>query len=287
MRPAADRCESCHSDAHNGQLAASSSKGACTSCHTVAGWEPSTFTAREHASLRFPLTGRHAAIDCASCHSANRKGLPAFPATRKLGSANVALHLNETSCESCHRDPHGHRYAVASGANEQTCTTCHVTDAFRPSTISVDAHARFDFVLEGAHRAAPCVACHTNMKGRGIGASLKLSRAPAAPITYALPGATCATCHGTPHGTQFASRSDDGACQSCHDLRGWSPASRFDHGAKGGFVLGAAHARVACVKCHVKNTLAAPNAPESNAMRTWRGVPRNCEACHRSGVKGL
>src|SRR5262244_2098317 len=103
-----------------------------------------------------------------SCHLAKRLGLLAFSSTRTLGSANVALHLDETSCESCHRDPHGQRYAVAWGANQQTCASCHVTSAFRPSTISVDAHARFDFALEGAHRAAPCVACHTNMKSTGV-----------------------------------------------------------------------------------------------------------------------
>jgi len=285
IRPVADRCEACHADAHGGQLAASSSKGACSTCHTPAGWRPSTFGAREHATSRFPLTGRHAAIDCARCHSANRPGLPAFPATRALGSANVALHLDETSCESCHRDPHGRRYAVASGA-DQTCASCHDTRAFRPSTISVESHARLGFALEGAHRAAPCVACHSNMKGTAVGASLKLGQTTAAPVTYALPGATCATCHGTPHGKQFDSRPDGGACQSCHDLRGWSPASRFDHGANDGFVLGAAHARVACVKCHVANPSAAPNAPGNNATRTWRGVPRNCEACHRSGATG-
>jgi hypothetical protein len=285
MRPAANRCESCHSDAHNGQVAASSSKGTCMSCHTVAGWKPSTFGAREHASLRFPLTGRHASVDCARCHSANRSGLPAFPATRTLGSAKVALHLDETSCESCHRDPHGQRYAGASGNNQGTCASCHDTRAFRPSTINVEAHARFGVALEGAHRAATCVACHANMKGNNVGASLKLAPGTAAPITFALSGATCATCHGAPHGNQFASRRDNGACQSCHDLRGWSPASRFDHSADGGFVLGAAHARVACVKCHVANTSAALNTSVNNAMRTWRGVARTCETCHRSGAK--
>ena len=287
MRPAADRCESCHSDAHNGQEAALNNKGACTSCHTVVGWKPSTFGTREHASLRFPLTGRHAAIDCAKCHSANRPGLPAFPATRTLGSAKVALHLDETSCESCHRDPHGQRYAGASGSNQGTCVSCHDTRAFRPSTITVEVHSRFGFALEGAHRAATCVACHANMKGRSLGASLKLGPAPAGAVAFALPGATCATCHGTPHGNQFAGRPDGGACQSCHDLQGWSPASRFDHGANGGFVLGTTHARVACVKCHVANPSATPNTPVNNAMRTWHGVARTCETCHRSGARGL
>jgi len=278
MRPKADRCEACHTDAHGGQLTAWSGGGACATCHTPAGWKPSTFSAARHAALRLPLTGRHAAVDCASCHSAKRRGLPAFAATATLGTANVAFHLDETTCDACHRDPHGGQYAATAPTTQGTCAACHDTRAFRPSTIDADAHSRFAFALNGAHRAAPCVACHTTLtKGASLGASLKLSPAPARPVVYSLPGATCATCHTSPHGDQFAARPDSGACQSCHDLQGWSPASGFVHEANGGFVLGAAHARVPCARCHV------PSA-DKGATRVWHGVPRACEACHRSGA---
>jgi hypothetical protein len=284
MHPQAARCESCHMDAHAGQLAGRADS-TCASCHTPAGWKPTTFTVQRHASSRLPLTGRHATLDCASCHAANRRGLPAFAATRSLGTAKVALHLDETTCEACHRDPHGARYASA-GAASQTCVSCHDTRAFRPSTIDAEAHARFSFALEGAHRAAPCAACHTAMKNAparpAAGATLKLSAAATSTVSYTLPGATCASCHGTPHGDQFATRPDSGACQSCHDMNGWSPASRFVHEANGGFVLGAAHARVACVRCHV----APAGAPANKAVRTWRGVSRTCESCHRGGAPG-
>jgi predicted CxxxxCH...CXXCH cytochrome family protein len=282
MRPAAARCESCHADAHGGQLAGRSGGESCATCHTPSGWKPSTFGVREHASLRVPLTGRHAAIDCASCHSSSRRGLPAFPATRSLGSAKVALHLDETTCQSCHRDPHGGRYTAAGSPGQSSCAGCHDTRAFHPSTIGAEAHARFSFALEGAHRAAPCTACHTTMKSGSLGASLKLSSAPATAVRYTIPGATCASCHGTPHGTQFADRPDGGTCESCHDLNEWSPASRFVHEADGGFVLGAAHARVPCAKCHV----ASAEAPSSGAARKWHGVSRSCESCHRSGAPG-
>jgi hypothetical protein len=278
MRPAAARCESCHADAHGGQLASRAGGAACATCHTSAGWKPSTFGVREHASLHFSLTGRHAAIDCASCHASSRRGLPALPATRAIGTAKVALHLDETTCDACHRDPHGGRYVAAVSPGEPACVSCHDTRAFRPSTVGAEAHSRFAFALEGAHRAAPCSACHSTMKRASLGASLKLSPAPTTPVSYAIPGATCATCHGTPHGTQFAARPDSGACQSCHDLNSWSPASRFVHDANGGFTLGAAHARVPCARCHVQAAGAA-----SGAARTWHGVPRTCESCHRNG----
>jgi len=284
MRPPSGRCETCHIEgAHGTQLAARGSAGACTSCHTPAGWKPSTFGVREHAALKFALTGRHAAADCGSCHAADRRFLPPLPPVRTLGSARVALHLTETTCDACHRDPHGGKYAAAAPAPAQgSCTSCHDTRAFHPSTVDAAAHARFAFALEGAHRAAPCVACHTTMQRASLGASLKLGPAPAKPVTFTLPGAgaTCVTCHTSPHGTQFASRKDAGACQSCHDLRGWVPASRFVHDANGGFNLGAAHEKLACTRCHVASG-------DKSSVRKWRGVPRSCETCHTSGVSGI
>ena len=281
MRPAGNRCEACHADApHGTQLIARGARGACTSCHTPIGWKPSTFGVREHGALRFPLTGRHAFADCGSCHSAKRRGLPSFPAIRSLGSAQVALHLDELTCDACHRDPHGGKYAsTKAGPAQGTCVTCHDTRSFHPSAVDATVHSRFAFALEGAHRAAPCVACHTNMAAsQSLGASLALSPAPLRPLVYTLPGATCATCHKSPHGNQFATRQDGGSCQSCHDLRGWTPASRFVHDANGGFTLGTAHEHLACARCHLP--------PASDKVpRTWRGVPRKCEACHANGVR--
>lgn len=109
VRPVHARCTDCHADAHAGQLASRPDKGACESCHAVAGWKPSTFTVAKHATLRVALTGRHAAIECRACHAADRKGLPSLPAAVKLGSARVALALGETLCVSCHYDPHAGR----------------------------------------------------------------------------------------------------------------------------------------------------------------------------------
>lgn len=265
------RCATCHVDAHAGQLAASSNGGECKACHAPSAWKPSTFGVREHATLRFALIGRHAEISCASCHSATGRAPSPIAVTRTLGSANVALKLDATTCDACHNDPHGGRYRATAASPQGTCASCHDTRAFRPSTVDVQAHSRFTFALEGAHRAAPCVACHTTMRTTS---------------SYTIPGATCATCHGSPHGTQFANRPDGGACQSCHDLNGWAPAARFVHDANGGFVLGAAHAKVSCASCHTASANPRLTGPAANAARTWHGVARNCEACHRSGAGG-
>ena len=50
LRPSASRCRDCHADDHAGQLAARPDKGECAACHTVAGWEPSTYADTAHAT---------------------------------------------------------------------------------------------------------------------------------------------------------------------------------------------------------------------------------------------
>jgi hypothetical protein len=306
-------CVGCHTDPHKGQATIHGAQLDCASCHTVAGFSPSTFTVAQHAETAYPLVGRHRTVSCAGCHTkSTSRGDQEFvlrpPASRceschadahggqlaglteiscatchtpsawKATTFGVPQHaaLRRTTCESCHSDPHGGRYASSGATSQASCASCHSTRSFRPSTIDATTHSRFTFALEGAHRAAPCIACHTGMKSASSGASLKLSKNPVVTVSYAVPGATCASCHPTPHGRQFATRPDSGACESCHDLNSWSPASRFAHEANGGFVLGIAHARVPCARCHVAAAGAA--AP---AARMWHGVPRTCESCHR------
>ena len=54
----------------------------CELCHTPAGWVPASFN---HASTRFPLTGAHTSVACASCHIGGKyAGTP-------------------TDCYSCHK----------------------------------------------------------------------------------------------------------------------------------------------------------------------------------------
>lgn len=307
-------CAGCHTDPHKGQAMIHGAQVDCASCHTVAGFSPSTFTVAQHAQTAYPLVGRHQSVSCAGCHmKGTSRGGQEFvlrpaaarceschtdahggqladlteiscatchtPAAWKATTFGVAQHaaLRKTTCESCHSDPHVGRYATSGVTSQASCASCHGTRSFRPSTIDAAAHSRFTFALEGAHRAAPCIACHTGMKSAPSGASLKLSKSPVVTISYAVPGATCASCHATPHGRQFAARPDSGACESCHDLNTWSPASRFVHEANGGFVLGTAHSRVPCARCHI----AAAGASGTTAARTWHGVPRTCESCHR------
>jgi hypothetical protein len=157
LRPPHARCGSCHGDDHGGQLASRADGGECGSCHRVDGWKPSLFTAKEHASLRVDLSGKHATLECAACHSPARKGLPPPMAVEAMGKARVALALGAGACGSCHASQHGAQFASRRDRGE--CGSCHDTYGFRPaSRFDHDRDARFP--LMRAHRKVVCARCH-------------------------------------------------------------------------------------------------------------------------------
>jgi len=272
LRPVATQCRDCHGDDHGGQLAQRPDRGACSACHTVKGWKPSTYTVATHATLRLRLEGRHAEIECRACHGPNRVGLPALPGIPVLGRAAVALSLQETECAACHVDPHGNRFS--------RCGDCHGVRTFRPSTIDVVGHQRYKLPLDGAHRAVPCIACHKEMQHPAATSSLVLVRWSFPRLQFAAPANGCAGCHANPHGAQFAQRRDRGACESCHGVEGFRPAARFDHDRDAAFSLKGAHAHVPCNRCHPSSIAAG-----GNPVVTYRPVSGKCEACHDKTVR--
>jgi hypothetical protein len=280
MRPPHVRCRDCHRDDHGGQLSARPGAGACEPCHNVSGWKPSLFGAADHAKLKLALDGRHAKIECAACHGPERKGLPALPAREVLGRAGVALVLKETSCASCHFDPHAGRFGPSGlRPKKGECRTCHDVVSFRPSTVDVVVHRDFSYAIQGAHRAISCAACHVESKPAPARSSLLLAHGPAPPMTFATKGTNCEACHENPHGDQFARRSDAGKCASCHGESAFRPASRFDHETDAAFSLKGAHARVPCAKCHALH-----QERNGRAIVVYRPVPHTCEDCHGKRV---
>jgi hypothetical protein len=257
MRPRHESCATCHADAHGGQFAARPDKGACESCHTTAGFVPSRMTPADHAKLKVTLAGAHGRIPCAACHVVAR-----------AGSAKFVFTGLETDCAGCHRDPH--RFS------DRTCTPCHTVLTFVPSTVGPAEHARFAFRLDGAHGAVPCALCHLELKATAPHAS-SLVDAPGAfrALPFRDPRRACAACHAGPHGTQFASRTDGGRCDACHDVNAFKPASRFDHGKDAGFALSRAHAAVPCARCH----LARPELSGISIV-VYHGLDVRCQACH-------
>ncbi|MBS1148930.1 MAG: 4Fe-4S ferredoxin iron-sulfur binding domain protein [Myxococcaceae bacterium] len=96
-RPLPMTCPACHEDVHAGQFATTPKTATdCERCHTTKDWKETKFV-HQPPFTEYLLDGKHAKVECASCH-------------RKLQlSAKVAVVRYRplpTNCESCHSDFH-------------------------------------------------------------------------------------------------------------------------------------------------------------------------------------
>lgn len=222
-------CSSCHTDVHRGELGAD-----CSRCHTARSFLDRSAMARAHQLTRFPLEGAHRSLDCTSCHSPAAQGGQQFVA-------------RPTTCVGCHQT----EYAEArnpdhsAGGFPRDCSQCH--------GVTLWTRARFDhavvrFPLTGAHRAIPCVECHTAAHFTGVAAD-------------------CVACHqqeysqtSAPNHLQAGLPTD---CAVCHATVSWTAA--YDH-SRSGFALTGAHKVASCVDCHGDGV--------------YRGTPAECASCH-------
>ncbi len=263
--PHFSRCSDCHADAHAGQLANRPDKGACEACHDVNGFAPSSFTAEQHQRTRFLLSGGHLAIPCRACHMAE-------PVAAK--SAWKLRWKEPDRCESCHKDIHRKQFATAASNG---CSDCHSTDTWRNVRFS---HERTRFPLRGKHLDLACGQCHlitgTVSEGKGIpvaDTSRTLPDAPRRLLRWTGP-IVCTTCHPDVHKGQFDRKMTKG-CETCHTNLAWSVLV-FSHESTR-FPLTGAHARVACVKCHL-----VADQGTSRERRVYAGTTAQCAGCHAS-----
>lgn len=252
-------CVTCHGadDPHAGQFADRS----CTACHTTRSWEEAP--AFDHEATRYPLTGRHAALECASCH----RGV------REVGRAETFTRytpLSFASCTSCHEDPHA-------GAMEGSCSSCHGTAGWErvdPSDVEGRfAHESTGFTLEGAHGRATCASCHDPAASRSE--ELHLSYLASVSVQpFPSPVAEeCVSCHVDAHGGMLADLPGGATCTNCHGQDQWLPASYglARHNAETRFPLEGAHLTVPCEGCHRTEAGELELQPAFDA----------CTACHR------
>ena len=278
-------CYSCHQldDQHKGEYGRD-----CKQCHQTQEWKQSTF---DHAETSgFALQGRHAEIECNSCHQGS---LIDTPLARE--------------CTSCHLADDVHQ-----GSNGSDCSACHNSQLWSES--SFDHEADTEFSLKGAHKDLNCQACHA-----GVGPELKLdtkcfschqAKDPhqnglgencgrchqetgwvidvlfdhdltGFPLIGLHSVALCEACHLSP---QFAEtpghctdchKQDDvhqgalGAkCGTCHNPNDWL-LWQFDHAQSTSFALDGAHTDLTCQACH----------KEGQEYRFRQAA--SCAACHR------
>jgi hypothetical protein len=165
-------------------------------------------------------------------------------------------------------------------------------DGYQPTLVDAAAHARLGYPLEGAHRAVPCQGCHAELKvaPSATGATVRAGargddparNGPARTLLFADAASTCDGCHQSPHGEQFKGRRTrvkggpaGEACDACHGLDAFKPASRFDHEQDSAFRLTGAHAKVRCEGCHKSSRDA-----QGRVSVVYKPTPTRCEGCH-------
>ena len=283
------KCIDCHQkdDSHNGKFGAD-----CESCHDASSWATTVFNHRRETG--FALSGGHAKIECAACHT-NTLFQP------KLMQDCVSCHKkddthkgrNGTECADCHVDAswqattfnhnRNTKFALRGAHAKVACETCHLgpvaTD--RPGDTCVDCH-QSDDPHEGG-QGENCSACHNEVSWvENTRFDHDLSKFP---LLGKHDDVECAACHQSKKFQDaetecIACHAEDdkhagalgGNCGLCHNPNSWA-LWRFDHNTQTDFKLEGAHENLTCSSCH--RTSANDAASQSAA----------CIACHRADDK--
>ena len=102
----------------------------CSECHTLQGFNQSTFTIERHNSSKFQLSGAHLATPCFACHKRSEKW-----SFREIGEKCIDCHKNihepyldkkyypGASCISCHNSSRWNEILFNQHRFSCTCTT--------------------------------------------------------------------------------------------------------------------------------------------------------------------
>ena len=253
-------CENCHIKDYratkNPNHAAAGYPQTCVLCHTTAGWTPASFN---HNTTKFPLTGKHTGVACASCHVNN--------VFAGLGTACVNCHL------PVFQKTTNPNHVVA--GFPQDCSLCHSTTGWTPASFN---HSTTKFPLTGKHTTVACATCHVNSKFAGLGTA-------------------CVNCHLANYTNSkapaHAAAGYPADCALCHSTAAWTPSS-FNH-ANTGFTLTGKHTTTLCSACHVGGKFAGTPtdcyschtkeyASATNPNHVAAGFPKTCATCHSTAT---
>jgi hypothetical protein len=235
------RCLDCHSDYHKKQFVTKDKTPDCAKCHSVQGFEQSSFTIEMHNESSFQLTGAHLATPCFTCHKKNDRW-----SFREIG----------INCNDCHENIH-ESVLDPKYDPEPFCVNCHKSGKW--SEIAFD-HSKTGYILEGAHRRQSCKTCHFKALEQGMFVQ-----------RFSQLSSACTECHKDVHENQFGS-SNGNSCLKCHDYFDWS-AGLFNHNNTA-FPLDGKHQNVACAKCHPKVVTA------QHTYTRYKLKSFTCESCH-------
>ena len=287
-------------------------KSECFNCHAEhkgRDFKPARFTAItfDHAKTDFPLTGKHAGVECGGCHKPGKKFSEAPKTCVGCHDADQPHKGNlGTECQSCHGAsdwtsvaPFDHGKAtgfILAGAHATaSCSQCHgATVTSKPPKGCATCHAAQD-----AHKGQlgkDCAACHQTAAWRqdvtfnhaktkfpllGQHAAVACEACHATPA-FQDARAECAACHkdAAVHDGRFTGR-----CETCHTANSWKEIV-FDHGRDTKFKLTGVHAKTGCNACHKQRNVSSAALPTDcyschRAQDVHRGAfGRDCAACH-------
>ncbi|HXB67609.1 MAG TPA: hypothetical protein VNY05_05165 [Candidatus Acidoferrales bacterium] len=250
-------CQSCHTDPHRGAFQDVKFRGSCDNCHNTNGWKNNRPGAEfNHATTKFPLLEKHAAVVCSACHKGTDFRRP----------------IAHERCQQCHEDPHNRQFATRAAGSD--CSSCHNLTGFKPAKFDRETHRQTAFPIEGKHAALRCAECH-QPEGRGA--------------VYISRKLVCSACHADRHGGEFAAAPHANQCDQCHTSAGFQ-ATTFTvaRHAETQFALTGKHATVTCDKCHKPlpaGGTALPLAPVKagtpvTVPRQYHFASRTCNTCH-------
>ncbi|MEZ5978683.1 MAG: cytochrome c3 family protein [Planctomycetota bacterium] len=180
-------CASCHIAEYNGTSdpnhTAAGFPTTCQTCHTTTMWDGATFN---HSS--WPLTGSHAAADCAQCHTGGVfQGTPTDCASCHLSDYNTTSDPNHqaagfpTSCQTCHNTntwngaTFNHSFPITTGKHKNyDCSDCHLVSSDYAQFSCTHCHAHNQSEMQQKHdeenvqnyvwSSPACYACHPDGK---------------------------------------------------------------------------------------------------------------------------
>jgi hypothetical protein len=218
-------------------------------CHPSGGpkFTPNRF---DHgANAKWPLTGKHAAVTCRTCH-------------RGQGPSDFER-FPSTACMDCHQHKKVHaddQHPNGKWKSTQ-CLNCHtaagVIEVKYTKMQELYHGPNSTFPLVKKHKGVPCADCH---KGRDKAG--KTSFSPEDP-----------ECGDRCHEDSLHKGSLGDKCTPCHTSGTWD-ALKFDHNQPfpdgDAFELKGEHLKNKCEDCH-------------GAQRKFKDTPKNCsaEGCHK------
>jgi len=168
----------------------------CEHCHSTTSWKFDFARASsgpfDHSFTGFPLTGRHAATACLSCHQ-------------------KTLHPSR-ACASCHADQHQGRFG-------DSCDRCHGAQSF-DLVSGFTAHKSARLPLTGMHALLDCSTCHARDPSRFA------DTPPSECYSCHSAEYELHTLH-PPHRPEPGNPARPGLsrdCRQCHNALAWSPA---------------------------------------------------------------